>query len=153
MKSLVRLLPLAALLCGCELISNDDSGEAFAAASGAAPAAAATAAPASSSSETTSKAGSIVGTWLLKEKSGSGSGYAFFKADGSWYIKDTPSASRTRVSGSYKVGGNKFSGSMKNPGVGEGEISGTFSGNSMDFTFVEYWHTPHKTVLYKGTKQ
>ena len=154
MKTISRLLPLAALaalVCGCEIVSNDDSGEALAAASGGAPAAAP--ASSSSSSDTASKAGSIVGTWLLKQKSGSGSWYAFFMADGSWYIKDTPSASRTRVSGAYKVSGNKFSGSMKNPGVGEGEISGTFSGNSMDFTFVEYWHTPHKTVLYKGTKQ
>ena len=147
MKRIARLLPLAAaaaLLCGCELISNDD-GESFAAAAGGAAAHAAR--PASNASS------SIVGTWFLKEKNGSGSWYAFFKADGTWYIKDTPSASRTRVSGTYTVNGNKFSGPMKNPGVGTGEISGTFSGNSMDFTFVEFWHTPHKTVLYKGERR
>ena len=144
MKPFARILPLAAaaaLLCGCELVSNDD--EAFAAAAGGAAA----------SSSKPSKSSSIVGTWFLREKSGSGSWYVFFNADGSWYIKDTPSASRTRVSGTYKASGNKFSGPMKNPGVGEGEISGTFSGGSMDFTFVEYWHTPHKTVLYKGERK
>ena len=147
MKRISRLLSLvaaSALLCGCELISNDD-GESFAAAAGGA-----SAAPARSPSPSSS---SIVGTWFLKEKSGSGSWYAFFNADGSWYIKDTPSASRTRVSGTYKVNGGKFSGPMKNPGVGTGEISGTFSGNSMDFTFVEHWHNPHKTVLYSGTRK
>lgn len=146
MKHFVRLFPLAAfaaLACGCEIVSNDDDGEALVAASGGAAA----------TSGTPAKAGSIVGTWFLKETSGSGSWYAIFAANGTWVIKDTPSASRTRVSGAYKVNGNKFSGSMKNPGVGEGEISGTFSGGSMDFTFVEYWHTPHKTILYKGTKQ
>lgn len=149
MKRIARLpllVAAAALLCGCEFVSNDD-GESFAAVTGAAAAR-----PAAGSSQNNATS-SIVGTWLLKEKSGSGSWYAFFKADGTWYIKDTPSASRTRVSGTYKTSGNKFSGPMKNPGVGTGEISGTFSGDSMDFTFVEHWHKPHKTVLYKGTRQ
>ena len=142
MKRLSRLLPLAAaaaLLCGCEFVSNDD--EAFAAAAGGANA------------RHAAQSSSIVGTWFLREKSGSGSWYVFFNADGSWYIKDTPSASRTRVSGTYKTSGTKFSGPMKNPGVGTGEISGTFSGNSMDFTFVEFWHDPHKTILYKGERK
>ena len=148
MKRITRLLSLACLAafaCGCELVSNDDSGAALAAASGGAAASSGGSAPAN--------AGSLVGTWLLKEKSGSGSWYVIFAADGTWVIKDTPSAARNRVYGTYKVSGNKFSGPMTNPGVGTGQISGTFSGNSMDFTFVEHWHTPHKTILYTGSKK
>ena len=128
------LLALAAtLLCGCELVSNDD-GESLAAAAGGAAAS-------SPSSKTSSS--SIVGTWFLREKSGSGS----------WVIKDKPSDAKSRVHGTYTVSGNSFAGPMKNPGVGTGRIGGTFSGNSMDFTFVEHWHTPHKTVLYSGTRK
>ena len=142
---LVSLACLAALACGCELVSNDESGAALAAASGGAAASSGGSAPA--------KSGSLVGTWLLKEKTGSGSWYAIFAADGTWAIKDPPSAARNRVFGTYKVNGNKFSGPMTNPGVGTGQISGTFSGTTMDFTFVEHWHNPHKTVLYTGTKK
>lgn len=138
------LLALAAtLLCGCEIVSND-GGESLAAAAGGAAAS-------SPSSKTSSS--SIVGTWFLKEKSGSGSWYAIFAADGSWVIKDKPSDAKSRVHGTYTVSGNSFAGPMKNPGVGTGRIGGTFSGNSMDFTFVEHWHTPHKTVLYSGTRK
>lgn len=133
----------AALLCGCELVSNDD-GAALAAASGGAS---------KSSKKSASKSTAIAGTWFLKEKNGTGSWYAIFSADGTWVIKDTPSAARNRVHGTYTVKENSFSGPMTNPGVGTGEISGTFSGNSMDFTFVEHWHTPHKTILYAGTRQ
>ena len=135
----------AALLAGCELVSNDD-GEALAAAAGSAAAAGKTAGK-------TASASSIVGTWLLKEKAGSGSWYAIFAADGTWVIKDKPSDAKTRVHGTYAVSGSSFAGPMTNPGVGTGKISGTFSGNSMDFTFVEFWHTPHKTVLYSGTRK
>ena len=139
---LVSLACLAAFACGCELVSNDDSGAALAAASGA------TAAKSSQK-----KSNTLVGTWFLQEKSGTGSWYAIFASDGTWVIKDKPSDSRTRVHGTYTVSGNKFSGPMTNPGVGTGQISGTFSGNSMDFTFVEHWHTPHKTILYTGSKK
>lgn len=152
---LVSLACLAAFAAGCELVSNDDSGAALAAASGAAAAAqpARSGQSAASSSSQSSKSGSIVGTWLLKDKESAAGWYAIFAADGSWVIKDKPSDSRTRVHGTYKVSGNSFSGPMTNPGVGTGEIRGTFSGTSMDFAFIEHWHTPHKTIMFKGTKQ
>ena len=39
-----------------------------------------------------------------------------------------------------------------NPGTGEGDIKGTYSGTSMSLDFTEYWHSPHKTVHYTGSK-
>ena len=141
-----RILSACALAfcAGCELIENDEA--AFAAASGSgAPAA-------SSSSSRTNKTG-IVGTWHLKGVTEPGSWYASFDENGSWAIKDSPDAARTRVHGTYTTSGSKFVGPMVNPGVGEGRINGTWSGSSMTLYFTEYWHTPHKTVQYAGTRK
>ena len=32
------------------------------------------------------------------------------------------------------------------------EISATLDGASLSLDFVEYWHDPHKHILYNGTK-
>ena len=37
-------------------------------------------------------------------------------------------------------------------GTGEGEIIATLDGASLSLDFVEYWHDPHKHILYNGTK-
>ena len=125
-----RILPLLAVLsafvffCGCEHDGSSGGGN----------------------------SSSLVGTWALSEGS-TVSWYVIFESNGSWVIKDTPSAARNRVYGTYVSGNGSFSGPMENPGVGSGRISGTYSGNSMEFDFVEYWHTPHKTIHYKGSRQ
>ena len=96
--------------------------------------------------------GSFVGTWALRQGSGAVEWYILFKADNSWLISDTADGSARRVYGTYVVEGDQAAGPMVNPGTGEGEIVATLDGASLSLDFVEYWHDPHKHVLYNGTK-
>ncbi len=95
------------------------------------------------------KAG-IVGTWALT--GGGTTWYAHFRDDGSWGISDDAAGAKPRVHGTYTAADGAFSGPMVNPGTGEGNIKGTYSGTSMSLDFTEYWHSPHKTVHYTGSK-
>ena len=96
--------------------------------------------------------GSFVGTWALRQGSGAVEWYILFKADNSWLISDTADGSARRVYGTYAVDGNRAAGPMVNPGTGEGEIIATLNGANLSLDFVEFWHDPHKHVLYNGTK-
>lgn len=109
--------------------------------------------PHSSSTPAASTSSDIVGTWKLVEGSSTSGWYAFFEAGGAWYIKDTLSSANKHVYGTYSAKKGSFSGSMVNPGVGTGEINGTYAGDTMTFNFVEHWHSPHKTIVYSGTRQ
>lgn len=93
---------------------------------------------------------SIVGTWSLK--SSENSWFVHFAKDGSWVITDDKEGAKQRVYGTYSVQGDQFTGPMKNPGVGTGKISGSFSANTISLYFTEYWHDPHKTVHYTGSR-
>ena len=94
----------------------------------------------------------FVGTWALRQGSGGVEWYILFKADNSWLISDTADGSARRVFGTYAVDGNRAAGPMVNPGTGEGEIIATLQGANLSLDFVEFWHDPHKHVLYNGTK-
>lgn len=109
----------------------------------------------SANDETETVAGdndSFVGTWALREGSSGVKWYILFKADNSWLISDTADGSARRVFGTYAVEGNRAAGPMVNPGTGEGEIIATLDGANLSLDFVEYWHDPHKHILYNGTK-
>ena len=93
----------------------------------------------------------FVGTWALSQGGGV-SWYLIFNSDGSWLISDTADGSARRVYGTYAVDGNTASGPMINPGTGEGEIIATLNGANLSLDFVEFWHDPHKHILYNGTK-
>lgn len=95
----------------------------------------------------------LPGTWQLVASDGS-SWFVHFASDGTWKITDDAAGTIRRVYGSYTTTGETFSGNMKNPGVGEGTISGKLlSGTSLDFDFCEHWHSPYKHVAYTGRKQ
>lgn len=94
----------------------------------------------------------FVGTWALREGNSEVKWYILFKADNSWLISDTADGSARRVYGTYAVEGNRAAGPMVNPGTGEGEIIATLNGASLSLDFIEYWHDPHKHILYNGTK-
>ncbi len=101
----------------------------------------------------TGEASAFVGTWSLIPDAGGTGWYGFFNADGTWRICDNPDGSNQRVYGRYSVSNGRLEGDMTNPGVGNGAISATISpGGIMSFDFVEYWHEPHKTVTYSGSK-
>lgn len=106
----------------------------------------------STSSVTSSSQSAFVGTWSLTN-SDNDTWYIHFDADSSWMITDGSSrSSRRRVYGTYTTSGNSFSGNMTNDGVGTGRIEGSISGTSITLDFVEYWHSPHKTIRYTGSK-
>jgi len=100
----------------------------------------------------TTATSSFVGTWKLTPSEGGTSWYAFFYANGSWKICDNADGSSQRVYGSYSVSGATLNGNMTNPGVGTGAIVATVSDGVMTLDFIEYWHTPNKTVRYTGSK-
>ena len=109
----------------------------------------------SATDETETAAGdnaAFVGTWALREGNSEVKWYILFKADNSWLISDTADGSARRVYGTYAVEGNRAAGPMVNPGTGEGEIIATLNGASLSLDFIEYWHDPHKHILYNGTK-
>ncbi len=140
-SALAAMVCAAALWSGCESSSNDgpygnEGGSG------------------SSSGGNAAVSGSvIVGMWELVDSGGS-SWYVTFSSDGTWKITDDRAGNALRVYGTYKVSGSEFSGDMENPGVGTGEIKGTISadGATMDFRFIEHWHSPYKEVVYTGTK-
>lgn len=136
---LIALAALAFVLCGCE----DDKDPAWW--QGGAPA------PAASTDAAKPVSGSIVGTWKLST-SGAAPWFAHFASDGTWKITDDQAGSKRRVYGTYSTSGSSFQGSMTNPGVGDGEINGTFTQSSMSMDFIEHWHTPYKHVPYTGAK-
>ena len=135
--SLFLLIPLALAGCGKGGPSDDDAeGE-------------------NEDSQTETVPGNnsaFVGTWALRQGNGATEWYILFKADNSWLISDTADGSAQRVYGTYVVEGNRAAGPMVNPGTGEGEIIATLSGANLALDFVEFWHDPHKHVLYNGTK-
>ena len=102
-----------------------------------------------SSGESNTSGTSLVGTWSLTDASGF-TWFIHFGSDGNWKITNDKGGAERRVYGSYSSDGNSFSGSMKNPGVGDGRISGSFSDSDITLDFVEYWHSPEKHVAYQG---
>lgn len=105
----------------------------------------------SGESNASASSASLVGTWSLTDASGF-TWFIHFGPDGNWKITNDQNGAERRVYGSYTSSGNSFSGSMKNPGVGDGRISGSFSNSEMTLDFVEYWHSPEKHVAYSGAK-
>ncbi len=148
--ALVALCAATVVFCGCE---DDHPEHATWNGNQTQPAVAAKAAdgteqPAAAATEPVSE--SIVGVWKLS--GAGGTWYAHFGSDGTWKISDDAEGSARRVYGNYTVSGGSFKGDMENPGVGEGEISGTFQDGTMAMDFVEHWHTPYKHVAYTGPK-
>lgn len=94
----------------------------------------------------------IVGSWSLTENNTTNVWYVHFYKDLNWKITDDAAGFAKRVHGTYTISNNVFQGPMVNPGVGEGKIQGSIVDGSMDFTFIEYWHTPNKTIKYTGYK-
>ena len=105
----------------------------------------------SSSSSSVVTSGKILGSWTLTNNEGH-TWYVHFKTDGTYKITDDSAGTDDHVFGNYNFSNDSFTGTMNNPGVGTGEIKGTISGTSIVLNFIEYWHTPHKTVVYKGSK-
>lgn len=141
---LIALAALALVAFGCE----DDKDPAWwQAGTPTAPA------PAKTQAQPVAKpvSGTIVGTWKLATP-GAAPWFAHFASDGSWKITDDQAGAKRRVYGSYNVSGSAFKGSMTNPGIGDGEINGTITGNTMSMDFIEHWHTPYKHVPYTGSK-
>ena len=92
----------------------------------------------------------LIGIWQL---SGAGTvWYAHFLKDGTWRITDDRAGTKDHVYGSYTADDSSFQGSMTNPGVGTGSISGYHNGKSLALDFVENWHSPAKHVSYTGNK-
>lgn len=137
-------LMLFALAAGCEHESRGKNKNATPAQSSSDSSSAAPATAAATSSE-------LVGSWKLVSQDGA-SWYAHFASDGSWKITDDAAGSALRVYGTYSCSGNRYSGPMVNPHVGEGKIEGAFADGALTMDFVEYWHTPAKHVPYTGTK-
>lgn len=104
------------------------------------------------STQTNKNNEAIAGTWSLTDENNL-TWYIHFNLDGTWKITNDASGVENRVHGTYEFDGSAFSGPMVNPNVGEGKIEGTISGTSITLSFIEYWHTPHKTVGYTGSKQ
>ncbi len=101
---------------------------------------------------TTPANNTFVGTWKLTSTTDGTSWFAIFDKGGTWKISDHANGSGQRVYGSYTVNGANLSGNMINPGVGTGNIVATISKGVMTFDFVEHWHTPYKTIRYRGSK-
>ena len=94
--------------------------------------------------------GDFVGQWHV---SGSqGNYYVTFNDDGSVIMADEPNGG-PHLAGTYSVSGDTASGPLNNPGVGEAEFIATLTGdNTMDFEFIEHWHSPYKHVPLAGTR-
>lgn len=142
-NTLLLALAVCFVFCGCE---HDSEPPAFVNNSSSSDS------DSSGSSSTTVANKTIVGTWKMVCSSDNSVWYCHFNKDGSWNITNDVAGSIVRVYGTYSVTGNKYRGSMTNPGVGTGHIEGEFSEASITQDFVEYWHTPNKVVKYTGTK-
>ena len=59
-------------------------------------------------------------------------------------------AVKVRLNGKGAMTGISIDASLVQPG--EGEIIATLDGANLSLDFVEFWHDPHKHVLYNGTK-
>jgi hypothetical protein len=105
----------------------------------------------SSSSSVVVTSGKIIGSWSLTNNEGH-TWYVHFNSDGTYKITDDAAGADNHVYGNYSFSNGSFSGSMNNPGVGTGEIKGTISETSITLNFIEFWHIPHKTVVYNGSK-
>ena len=136
----LAFLPAAALFSGCE---NDSTGVYFKDGSH----------PQGNHQRPTAPVGkgTLPGSWQLTAADGS-SWYVHFNQDGTWQITDDAAGQAYRVSGGYSTTGNSFSGNMVNPGVGSGEINGSWDGDSITLNFIEHWHTPYKVIPYTGTR-
>ena len=108
----------------------------------------------SSSSSGSSSSGSAVGTWYLTDGlTGETSGWVF-ASDGTFTVYSDTTLSAAGFSGSYSQSGSTITGTYTNPGVGDGEISGTVnSDGTMSLDFIEHWHDPYKHVPMTGSKQ
>jgi hypothetical protein len=97
--------------------------------------------------------GEVVGTWLITKEGIPA--YWFFNEDGTFRKNrgGEPIGGALHFTGTYTANGSSFSGSFTNPGVGNGEIQGTVSGNSLTMDFIEFWHTPTKVVPCVGDRQ
>jgi len=94
----------------------------------------------------------LVGTWQIT-KEGTPA-YWIFHDDGMFtkYQAGEPVGGGVHFVGSYATSGSSFSGTFTNPGVGNGEINGTVSGDSLTMDFIEFWHTPTKVVPCTGNR-
>jgi hypothetical protein len=97
--------------------------------------------------------GDLAGTWLIT-KEGTAA-YWIFKDDGTFQKNraDEPAGGAVHFVGTYSTSGSSFSGEFTNPGVGDGEIDGTVSGDSLTMNFTEFWHSPPKVVPCTGVRQ
>ena len=75
-----------------------------------------------------------------------------FKSDGTWFFSDNADGSGPSATYTYTVTDGKLVGSFTNPGVGDGQIEATVTGDTLALTFIEFWHDPHKVVPYAGTR-
>ena len=92
-----------------------------------------------------------IGSWQLSDADGS-IWFIHFADNGTWKITNDAAGNEHRVHGSFKIKGTGFIGDMINPGTGTGEIKGSWQSNTMKLDFIEHWHTPYKTIHYKGSR-
>jgi hypothetical protein len=77
-----------------------------------------------------------------------------FRADGTWGNYRSPALTAEHCSGTYTQSGTSVTGTGVNPGVGDLDIEATLSadGNTMEYDFIEHWHTPYKHNVYTFTR-
>lgn len=99
---------------------------------------------------------SFYGSWALYAggtPSGAIEWYVHFNTDKSWTISRNADKSDQIVYGTYTVSSSGFlEGAMVNPGVGDGKIECTISGDVITMDFIEYWWDPAKHLPYAGRK-
>ncbi|MGA0333062.1 MAG: hypothetical protein ACO3N7_03550 [Kiritimatiellia bacterium] len=99
--------------------------------------------------------GEFVGTWALyngRTLSGRIVSYVHFKDDNTLFISNNADGSGVRVTGTYMVSGGELLGPFSNPPTGDGRIEARIDNGTLIMDFIEYWHTPEKTIPLSGRK-
>ena len=113
----------------------------------------------SGSDDSSGSSSSVVGHWkvthfvdpISKNDDTNTGFYWHFNDDGTCSLNNSSTTHGHRT-GTYKVSGNKITGSGTNPGVGSYDINFTVEGNSLSGGFVEHWGD-NKTIAVVAVKQ
>jgi len=102
--------------------------------------------------------GSFVGDWALWLNGTDLNGppnfyYVHFRDDGSFFMSLNPDGSGQLGVGTYTVSDGLLVGPFSHPGVGDGRVEATLNDDgTMNYNFIEYWHTPNKVNPCTGKR-
>lgn len=97
----------------------------------------------------------FLGTWALyngRTLSGPVVSYVHFNSDETFFISNNANGSEVRVRGTYMVSDGNLLGPFSNPPTGNGRVEARIENGILIMDFIEYWHTPEKTLPLSGQR-